>query len=160
MSRYVITVNRPRRVIGKPEDPNVFEAEGAGDDGSTIHIPHDGSIEVGSVFYSDLTLPVESSIAEGTEAVSNVEPTLIIGGWSSRCASCGRPADPHAESHEKVLGYGPHGPGCGIRWTQLDVEYMGADFALRAQAMRPDLTPVGWLRSELDAIPPAEGTEQ
>lgn len=68
------------------------------------------------------------------------ESTLHVGGWSSRCGACGKSCDPHSETHDVVLGYGPErgSPGCGARWTQVS-----SDYGMDLSDFRPDLPQVG-----------------
>lgn len=67
--------------------------------------------------------------------------TLIINTWSSQCGSCGKGCSPDDETHERILGYGvPDGTkGCGVRWTKVASEYVGAGMEERIRDMRPDL---------------------
>lgn len=66
--------------------------------------------------------------------------TLIVGGWNGTCGHCGKSCDPHSETHDVILGYGPENdsPGCGARWVLVESEY-GQDLS----SFRPDLAQVG-----------------
>lgn len=63
--------------------------------------------------------------------------TLVIGRSSSQCNNCGNGADPHAKSHDELMGYGIRGPGCGITWTHVATMYVGMDDVVAK--LRPDL---------------------
>lgn len=68
---------------------------------------------------------------------------LIVNRSSSKCASCGKGADPHDIAHNQVIGYDVAGefvPGCGAVYTHVTTHYMGAEIAERVRQMRPDLT--------------------
>lgn len=70
-----------------------------------------------------------------------VEATVHIGNSTSHCGACGRPCDPMAASHDRLLGYGPDNgqPGCGAMFTATFSVYgdrASVDATIR---MRPDL---------------------
>lgn len=69
-------------------------------------------------------------------------PTLIINRFDSRCAACGKPANPYAITHDKVHGWGQDEDGCGVKWTHVTTHYWGRDMSQRVRAMRPDLEPI------------------
>lgn len=64
--------------------------------------------------------------------------TLIIGGWSSSCANCGKEVLPSHETHDVTSGYSGGDPACGIRFTHVYAEY-GPMHEAAARGMRPDL---------------------
>jgi hypothetical protein len=67
------------------------------------------------------------------------DDTLVIDRTASYCANCGQDANPSEQGHETKIGYGPHGPGCGIVWTKVSSSYIGDAQKESVMDMRPDL---------------------
>lgn len=102
------------------------------------------------------------------------EATVVIGHSSSHCNACGKETLPPCSewndgTHDRISGYGPDQPGCGVRWTHVAAE-TGDEATARAWARdcAPGLTfvPFGfqttaWNHSERaepdDRKEPADG---
>lgn len=67
---------------------------------------------------------------------------LRIGRSSSHCGECGRGANPHQLTHDTVLSWSREEaakPGCGVRWTHVESEYIGPEAEAATRRLRPDL---------------------
>lgn len=64
---------------------------------------------------------------------------LIINRFDSRCAACGKGADPFETTHNSIVTYGSLNglPGCGAYFTHVTSHYIGMRDVV--QSLRPDL---------------------
>lgn len=72
----------------------------------------------------------------------NWKATLLINRNDSKCYNCQRGANPKAERHDEVWGYGADKIGCGIKWEYVATEYHDERLMATAEDMRPDLKPI------------------
>lgn len=68
---------------------------------------------------------------------SRINETLIINRYDSKCGCCGKGASTEQVEHDKALGWGNQGKGCGVKFKYVSSSYTGMD--QRVAAMRPDL---------------------
>jgi hypothetical protein len=73
------------------------------------------------------------------EREPRLKEAIVIGRTFSHCGNCGRDADLHDRSHETVIGYGPHSPGCKIVYKYVTSDYSGDSIKVACQQLRPDL---------------------
>lgn len=64
---------------------------------------------------------------------------LEVDRFSSKCGSCGHNVLPSEETHERVSGYGPSKPGCGVRFTHITPTCVYPGVEKLTKALRPDL---------------------